>query len=232
MQVQNINGTTFQGGFRFRGMSEEARLSMTEALPKRGKQIFENFENNGDVFLVVRDELDIKVAKFVNKLIQAGKNLIYEYYPEINTKCGLDCEEHEKLSNLLKNYTPEANGIEKIVIKAEQREKLNYIRQNSNKYTQNILNKLQVYSDNLVTKTKFGAKIIEDKTNDRTIIISPPDKDGFFYVRDIKRKSTSSNEFGGRYKMTFDGEYADKDTYNKFSNHALFTELFNKTLIK
>jgi len=95
MQVNNITDTNFQGGFRFKQMPVVARKDLTEFITTK-KQVFNDFEAIGDVFLVTRDKTNSKVAQFIRK-----HNLKFEFYPTINTKCGLDTEMPEKLTQLI-----------------------------------------------------------------------------------------------------------------------------------
>ena len=98
MNIDNISNQSFSGAFRVRKPSEDVVRNLSELIKGRGKQIFNNFENTGDVFIVTRDNYDRVVAKFVK-----DNNLPLEYYPKINTKSGLDSEEPQRLSELLKN---------------------------------------------------------------------------------------------------------------------------------
>lgn len=51
------------------------------------------------------------------------------------------------------------------------------------------------------------------------------------YTKNVdNRKSTSSGDFGGRYKMTFDGEKIE--SYNEIYKFKIFNKLYSDTLIK
>ena len=95
MLTNNNLSPSFQGGFRFRQMPAEA-LEKLPQISNRGKQIFKDFENKGDVFIVTRKGLDKKVADFI-----AEHKLKFEYYKDINTKCGLDDQKPELLTAFL-----------------------------------------------------------------------------------------------------------------------------------
>ena len=100
MQVNNINNISFTGGFKFPNMPKSAK----EALPNvvnKGKQIFYGYEKPRTVFLVTRDCLDLKVLRFAKEHKLKG-----EYYPNINTKAGLDNEIHAGLTEELKKHSP------------------------------------------------------------------------------------------------------------------------------
>ena len=55
--------TSFKGGFRIRNIGEANKAELNNLFKKR-KQIFDNFENEGDVFITLRDEMDKKMYKF------------------------------------------------------------------------------------------------------------------------------------------------------------------------
>ena len=102
MQVNSSTNTSFQGGFRFRNMKPSAKIELPQIF-KRGKQIFYDFEQKGDVFLLTRPEKDYDVAKFIRK-----HRLNFEYYPELSTKTReLDAEIHEPLTEMLNELKPE-----------------------------------------------------------------------------------------------------------------------------
>ena len=102
MQVQNSTNTNFQGGFRFRNLKPSAKIELPQIFNK-GKQIFYDFENKGDVFLLTRSDKDYNVAKFIRK-----HKLNFEYYPELSTKTRkLDAEIHEPLTEMLNELKPE-----------------------------------------------------------------------------------------------------------------------------
>ena len=52
MNITNNYNTNFTGGFRFPNMSIEAKDKLPE-LVKKKRQIFNDFENQGDVFLLL-----------------------------------------------------------------------------------------------------------------------------------------------------------------------------------
>ena len=97
MNIQRTSNQNFCGGFRLRNVSDEVKTKIPELINKRGKQVFNNFENTNDVFVVVRDKYDRIVAKFIK-----DNGISLEYYPQISTKSGLDTECPELLSELLK----------------------------------------------------------------------------------------------------------------------------------
>lgn len=230
MNINNINNTNFQGGFRFRNIPKEAK----EALPdiaKRGKQIFYDFENIGDVFLVARDNLDLRIAKFAKK-----HKLDCEYYPEINTNAIFRLDQPETLSNALKGkivegvnrvkkYRKISHDPQKVVIDpanvkpAPQKINTDFIT--------NILNKLFISTEKIKVKDKYGAKIIEDTAGKRKIYISPADENNIHYVL---VDSTSADFLRERYAMNSDGEIVKR--YSSLDDIKPFNEKYNSLLKK
>ena len=95
MQINNLSSTNFQGGFRLQNLSPEVQAKVPNIVNKH-RQIFNNFERQGDIFLSVRDGADFKVANFIKK-----HKIAFEYYPNINTKSKLDNERPWELTNLI-----------------------------------------------------------------------------------------------------------------------------------
>lgn len=102
MLINNLNSTSFSGGFRFKQMPIEAKYELPNVI-KKGRQIFYDFENKGDVFMLTRGEKDYAVIKFIRK-----NKLESVYYPELNTKMGMDDEKPEELSKLIESLKPQA----------------------------------------------------------------------------------------------------------------------------
>lgn len=167
MNITN-NNLNFNGGFRFRNMPLETKNKLPD-LSKKGKQIFYDFENKGDVFLVVKDEINYKVANFIKE-----NKLEFEFYPQINTKCGLDNEKPEGLQALLnKSEIKPLNTKTQLAKNITKQKLLNKVTINSPIYVPNILKGLLVDS-NLNIKLKNGVTILDNKEFERKIYISRP----------------------------------------------------------
>lgn len=200
------NNVTFNGGFRFINMPLEARNKLTD-ISKKGKQIFFDFEKQGDVFLVTRDEFNYRVSKFIHE-----NNLKFEFYPQINTKCGFDTEKPEELIESLRkyNYTP-------ITTKTQLRKSVtSKIQENSPVNVKTILGGLGL-DKNLSSKIIRGISVVNDVEFQRKIHISRSVKDNNYLV--LIEPYTSSNP-SKRYLVDSNGKiiknYTSPDDIHKF----------------
>ena len=97
MQINNINNTPkFTGAFVFKPGNSKTKESISNIIQK-GRQIFYNIKEEGDVVLVTKDKYDKRVRDFIN-----SEKIGFTYYPEISTKSGLDDEIPEGLKRLIK----------------------------------------------------------------------------------------------------------------------------------
>ena len=223
MNITNNYNTNFTGGFRFPNMSIEAKDKLPE-LVKKKRQIFNDFENQGDVFFVVRDFQDKNVLEFIK-----DNNLKFEYYPQISTKSGLDTEKPEILSQLLQNMKPQkVKTLEqaKKIIKSKISASKTVQTKDSNIET--IFKALKLDIKNPKTTTSIsGCKIIEDPETGKKVWISPESKYGINYVL-IEPKSLDFNV--ERYAISKEGEviaiYNSPDGINQFKKN------FNATLAR
>lgn len=175
MNITNSN-LNFNGGFRFRNMPLEAKNKLPD-LSKKGKQIFYDFENKDDVFLVVKDEINYKVANFIKE-----NKLEFEFYPQINTKCGLDSEKPEGLQSLLNKLSPKPLTTKTQLAKNITKQKLlNRVSVNSPIYVPNILKGLLIDTGLNINLIK-GVAILDNKEFERKIYISRPLKSERYLV--------------------------------------------------
>lgn len=100
MQVTNNNTSSlrFSGAFRFKPNEIKAKADVPN-LFTQGRQVFHNILEDGDEVIVVRNNYDKRVANYLKDNNIRG----VEYYPEIDTKCGLDNEIPEGLLKLIKS---------------------------------------------------------------------------------------------------------------------------------
>ena len=199
MQIQGLNNTNFKGGFNFPQMPKSSRKDL-DTLINRGKQIFDDFGNKGDVFLVVRDKLDKRVASFI---IEKGLN--FEYFPKINTNARLDNEIPETLSNIIINQRGQKGNVMDLVRAADIARKKEQLSQKPKSYIENIISSLKLELNSPKKTKKFGALKITDNVVGKTIIISPSSPNNIHYVIVNSDKSTSSMEMSQRYAMKEDG---------------------------
>lgn len=221
MNIQNKPQLTFQGGFRLKNVSAETAEQIPN-IAKRGKQIFNNFEHDGDVFVVLRNELDKKMAAFVHE-----NKLDFEYYKDINTKCHLDSEIPELLSQLIADIKEAPvtthSQLKKII---REHKRIQTIETNSPNYTDNILKTLCI-DNKFPVNSKKGAKIINDNEFKRKIYISPPSKEKIHYVIVQPESISQSAE---RYAIDSLGKIIER--FNTPEKIKEFAKKFNAQLIK
>lgn len=222
MNIQNNTSPTFSGAFRIRKPSEQTATEVSELICGVGKQIFKNFENTGDMFVVCRDKYDRTVTKYLR-----DNNLPLEYYPKINTKSGLDTEEPERLSELLKNEevnTP-LTSITQIKKYINNLHRSEYIKKQCPEYIDRVLKSLCIDNKHEI-KTVRGAQIIIDTEFDRKVFISPPSKNNILYV---KVQPNSANKNVERYAIDTQGHILQ--SYKTPEGMKKFTEKFNSLLL-
>ena len=99
MQIlNNTSNTNFSGAFRIKRHYAKAKAEIP-AMFTQGRQIFRDIKENGDMVVVLRDNYDKRVGQY----IQENYPIEIEYYPEINTKYGLDDEKQEELKKLIED---------------------------------------------------------------------------------------------------------------------------------
>lgn len=99
MQIlNNQSNINFNGAFRFKPNEINAKADVPK-LFTQGRQVFQNILEDGDEVIVVRKNYDKRVANYLKDNNIRG----VEYYPEIDTKCGLDDEIPEGLLKLIKS---------------------------------------------------------------------------------------------------------------------------------
>ena len=99
MQIlNNQSNINFNGAFRFKPNEFNAKADVPK-LFTQGRQVFHNILEDGDEVIVVRNNYDKRVANYLKDNNIRG----VEYYPEIDTKCGLDDEIPEGLLKLIKS---------------------------------------------------------------------------------------------------------------------------------
>ncbi len=101
MITNNLNTPIyFNGAFRIKPAENKAKAEIP-LLFKQGKQIFHDILEKGDEVVVVRDNFDRRISSYIQENDIKG----IEYYPQINTKSGLDQLEPLRLITLIKENT-------------------------------------------------------------------------------------------------------------------------------
>lgn len=221
MQVNNNINTSFKGGFRFSQMPISAKNDLAEFITTK-KQIFNDFERVGDVFLVTRDMTNYKVAQFIKK-----HKLTFEFYPQVNTRCGLDTEKPEGLSKFLAIIKePPIKTVSQLKKSLINQKRSDYIEQKSPAYIDKILKTLCIDNKHSINDYK-GGKIVIDNEFNRKIYISPPSRFNIHYVM-VKPDSISGDV--KRYALDSQGNILTKfDTPDAIK---LFNKRYNDLLVK
>lgn len=219
MQIQNNNGINFNSGFRLKGLTPELKKLTIDNMPQR-RQIFENFENTSDMFVLCRDINDYTVNKFAR-----ANHIELEYYPQISTKSGFDSEKPEALSEKLKELKPviTKNQIANII---REKIRLNRTIKFADKTVENILRTLCMDLERKHIFMSKGSYVIEDKEFCRKVVISPLSKAKVHYVKVIPDSIDQDIE---RYAFDTNGNIVS--TYKTPDGIKNFNKAFSDTLI-
>ena len=162
MEIKNITNTNFQGTFKIKSASEQVKKEIPDII-KRGREIFYDVKEKGDVFLVTHIEYDRKVRDFI-----AAKKLKFRYYPEITP-------------NSMSEVPPTSSELKKLITKrhncATSSLKVLNTYVNENLYH---LSKQSKYFANTLNTLGLCIKKPKVKLN----------KDGIFSIRDTAKQQT------------------------------------------
>ncbi len=220
MQVSNQSNINFSGAFRIKPSEIKAKADVPE-LFTQGKQVFHDILEKGDQVIVLRDKYDKRVGKYIQENNLSG----IEYYPEINTKCGLDDEQPEGLLALINSKTK--------VIKDDIKEILTAITQQkrtpkapktpkAHKVAEKIANSLRLNIEApQITSNKSFTKI-RDEHKKRTIEVIMPNK-GTIYAHVIPDSMCESST-----KCILDGKGKIVKSFETPNEIHKFNVLFRK----
>ena len=221
MQVTNNNTSSlqFSGAFRFKPNEFNAKADVPK-LFTQGRQAFHNILEDGDEVIVVRNNYDKRVANYLKDNNIRG----VEYYPEIDTKCGLDDEIPEGLLKLIKSKSVVViENLEEIVSSIASRanvprRKVPKIDKELNK----IANALRLNIENPKVVSNKSFTRIRDDHKMRTIEVIAPNS-ATSYVHVI---SDSLNEQS--VKCILNGKGQIVKTFDTPNEIHKFNLLFNK----
>ncbi len=218
MQISNsTNSTNFKGTFRIKPTEIKAKNEIPE-LFTQGKQIFNNIKQAGDRVIVLRDNYDKRVGKYIKENEIKG----IEYYPQINTKSGLDDEKPEALRKLLFDKTTEVKtGIQKILARISEQKKI-LKPHKAKKELEKVSNALRLNIEQPIISSNEESTLIRDEIKKRTIeIISPNNATSYVYI-----KPDSLNE--DSIKCIINGKGTIVKTYTTPNEITKFSKLFNQ----
>lgn len=220
MQVSNQSNINFNGAFRIKPTEIKAKADIPE-LFTQGRQVFHDILEKGDQVIVLRDKYDKRVGKYIQENNISG----IEYYPEINTKCGLDDEQPEGLLALINSKTK--------VIKEDIKEILTAITQQKRtpkapktpkayKEAEKIANALRLNIEAPQISTNKSLTKIRDEHKKRTIEVIMPNK-GTIYAHVIPDSMCESS-----IKCIIDGKGKIVKSFETPNEIHKFNVLFSK----
>lgn len=183
MQIfNNQSNINFNGAFRIKPAEIKAQAEIP-TLFTQGMQKFTNILEKGDMVVVVRDNYDKRVGNYLSENSVKG----VEYFPKINTKCGLDDEKPEGLLALLKDKSLEVRTeLEDILtaISKQKRVPRKPKTLSAQKELAKISDVLRLNVENPEIMTNKNFTRIRDSYKNRTIeLISPNNATTYVYVK-------------------------------------------------
>ena len=169
MQIlNNKSNTNFSGAFRIKRPYAKAKAEIP-AMFTQGRQIFRDIKENGDMVVVLRDNYDKRVGQY----IQENYPIEIEYYPEINTKSGLDDEKPEELKKLIEDKsTTVKKGLKNILAAISEQKVIKKPKKyRAAKEVEKIANALRLNIENPQIASDKSLTRIRDEQKKRTIEI-------------------------------------------------------------
>lgn len=181
MQIlNNQSNINFNGAFRFKPNEINAKADVPN-LFTQGRQVFHNILEDGDEVIVVRKNYDKRVANYLKDNNIRG----VEYYPEIDTKCGLDDEIPEGLLKLIKSKSVVViENLEEIVSSIASRANVSRRKvPKIDKELNKIANALRLNIENPKVVSNKSFTRIRDEHKMRTIeVIAPNSATSYVHV--------------------------------------------------
>ena len=161
--TQTNVSNNFKGTFILNTKNQTVKNAIPDII-KKGRQLFYNIKNDGDIVLVTKDKYDKKVYEFIN-----NEKIQFSYYPEISTKSGLDDEIPSKLKKLLNiNNNCIINNPALLSKFLSNNKKLHLSKQSE--YLQEAINTLRLNIEKLkIDINEKGIFVIRDADKHRTI---------------------------------------------------------------
>lgn len=176
MQILNTSNQTFEGTFRIKPNEIKAKTEIPQ-LFTQGRQIFHDILEKGDEVIVLRNQYDKRVGKYIQEKNISG----IEYYPEINTSSGLDDQQPEGILKLLKNKTVKViTDITEICTTSAAQRRLPKFPK-AKKEVEKIANTLRLNIEKPQINSTAALTKVRDEEKKRTIEIIMPNK-GTTYV--------------------------------------------------
>lgn len=220
MQIlTNNQNTNFTGAFRFKPNEIKAKADVPQ-LFTQGKQVFHDILEKGDEVIVLRNNYDKRVGNYIKENNIEG----IEYYPEINTKSGLDDEHPEGLLALIKDKAVivKKNMQEIFETIATQKSPKKMKAHNVNKELIKISDALRLNIENPKIVSNKSFTRVRDDNKKRTIELIAPNK-ATTYVHVVP---DSLNESSTKCIINGKGELVKK--FETPTDIIRFNKLFKK----
>lgn len=219
MQIlNNTSNTNFSGAFRIKRPYAKAKAEIP-AMFTQGRQIFRDIKENGDMVIVLRDNYDKRVGQY----IQENYPIEIEYYPEINTKSGLDDEKPEELKKLIKDKsTIVKRGLKNILAAISEQKVIKKPKKyRAAKEVEKIANALRLNIENPQISSNKSLTRIRDEQKKRTIeIIATNPATSYVYVKPDSLDSDS-------IKCIINGKGQIVKTFETPKDISKFSKMFN-----
>lgn len=176
MQISFTNTQNFEGAYRIKPQEIKAKAEIP-ALFTQGRQIFHDILEKGDEVIVLRNQYDRRVGKYIKENNLTG----IEYYPTINTKSGLDDEKPELLIALIKDKATKVITDIKEICSISAKQKKAPKPPKSVKALEKIANTLRLNIERPKVLSTPEVTRIRDKEKQRTIEVIMQNK-GNSYV--------------------------------------------------
>lgn len=219
MQIlNNTYNTNFSGAFRIKRPYSKAKAEIP-AMFTQGCQIFRDIKEKGDMVVVLRDNYDKRVGKYIQENYPIG----IEYYPEINTKSGLDDEKPEELKKLIKDKSVIVKeGLETILTAISEQKIIKKPKKyKAAKEVEKIANALRLNIENPQITSDKNLTRIRDEQKKRTIeIIATNPATSYVYVKPDSLDSDS-------IKCIINGKGQIVKTFETPKDISKFSKMFN-----
>ena len=219
MQIlNNTSNTNFSGAFRIERPYTKAKAEIP-VMFTQGRQIFRDIKQKGDMVVVLRDNYDKRVGQY----IQENYPIEIEYYPEINTKSGLDDEKPEELKKLIKDKsTIVKRGLKNILAAISEQKVIKKPKKyRAAKEVEKIANALRLNIENPQISSNKSLTRIRDEQKKRTIeIIATNPATSYVYVKPDSLDSDS-------IKCIINGKGQIVKTFETPKDISKFSKMFN-----
>ena len=197
---QTTTGVNFRGGFYIKTPTKNSNSAIVNKVTSMTKdfKIYKNFNGNSDaMFVATPPRLDKSLQRIIDILA-----LKYKYYPQI-----------DPWMHNLKSESSLRNLLSRLVIKDEK--------------IAETLKLLGTKQGNYSLSEHNGVKIVKNKLNNDTILISPESKNRTRYIKIFPGQSQS-----GATSQFFAVKNGEKQEFKTISEISQFNKKYNSTVFR